>query len=342
MHRLFLLLSAVLALASCTNKAAETSRGTIVVYSTIDTPVMQPLLAAFEDRNPGARVEYHSLTAAEVTDRYLTDRKLGRPGPDLLINSAMDLQVKLANDGEALSFSPQDAALLPDWAHWRNRAYAIAVEPIVIGYNKAALPDLPASLSRAQLTQYLQGRRAAFSGKVGLYDPADSSTGMLLINQDLEADPANWELIRTLGTLSPKLYRSSHDMIEDVSAGRLMLAYGIFGSYAFQQAATDKDFGIAIASDYTLLASRVAVIPTSARNQDAAKTFLTYLLSREGQQLVASQGMIPVRIDLPSPYPQLSGIRTRAIIVGPALLANRDQLNTANFMRRWNAALRPD
>lgn len=342
MLRLLLLLPIALALAACDDLGEERLEGTVVVYSTLDAPLIEPLMTAFEAQNSGVKVEYHSLTASEVSERYLDDRRARRPGPDLLINSAMDLQVQLANDGQAQAYTAPEIAQLPDWAHWRDRAFAIGVEPIVIGFNTGARLGLPEIVSRAQLSEHLQAHRQTYLGRIGIYDPENSSTGMLLINQDLEADPANWELIRTIGTLRPQLYNSSSEMIADVSEGKLLIAYGIFGSYAFQQAAIDDRFGIITPSDYTLLASRVALIPNSAPNPELARGLLTFLLSREGQELVALQGMIPVRLDLPNPYPQLSGIRTRAIRVGPALLANRDRLNTANFIRRWHAALEPE
>lgn len=336
-----LLLPVVLAIVGCGEIGEDQLAGTVVVYSTIDSPLIEPLVTAFKIQNSGVEVEYHSLTATEVSERYLDDRRAGRPGPDLLINSAMDLQVQLANDGHAQAYAAPALAQLPDWAYWRSRAFAIAVEPIVIGFNADAKLDLPENVSRAQLSAHLQEHRQTYLGRIGIYDPENSSTGMLLINQDLEADPANWELVRTIGTLRPQLYNSSSEMIADVSEGKLLIAYGIFGSYAFHQAAIDERFGIIIPSDYTLLASRVALIPNSAPSPDLARGLLTFLLSKQGQELIALQGMIPVRLDLPNPYPQLSGIRTRAIRVGPALLANRDRLNNANFLRRWHAALGP-
>jgi iron(III) transport system substrate-binding protein len=339
MLRRLLVLPLLFANPACDRLGELDQAGTVVVYSTIDAPVIEPLVAAYEAANEGVDVEYHSLAAAEVSERFLEDRRDGRAGPDLLINSAMDLQVQLANDGQALPFLAPDIDQLPAWAHWRDRAYAIGVEPVVIGYNVPASLGLAADVSRAQLSEHLQQNRSIYLGRIGIYDPEGSSTGMLLINQDLEADPANWELVRAIGTLRPKLYNSSSEMIADVTKWKLLLAYGILGSYAFQQAEADDRFGIIMPGDYTLLASRVALIPASAPRPDLARSLLSFLLSREGQQLVAAQGMIPVRIDLPNPYPQIAGIRTRAIRVGPALLANRDRLNSANFIRRWRAAL---
>lgn len=342
MLRHLLIVPALLFVAACSQFGEQDQAGTVVVYSTIDAPLIEPLVTAFEEANPGIEVEYHSLTAAEVSERFLDDRRTGRPGPDLLINSAMDLQVQLANDGQALPFVVPEIGQLPDWAHWRDRAYAIGVEPIVIGINVPADLGLAEDASRAELSEHLQQNRSRYLGRIGIYNPEGSSTGMLLINQDLEADPANWELVRTIGTLRPQLYKSSSEMIADVSSGKLLLAYGILGSYAFQHAADDDRFGIVMPGDYTLLASRVALIPASAPSPELGQRLLSYLLSREGQQLVAHQGMIPVRLDLPNPYPQLASIRTRAIRVGPALLANRDRMNTANFIRRWRTTMRPE
>lgn len=342
MLRRLLIIPLLLLASACERLDGADETGTVVVYSTIDTPMIEPLLTAFEQGNPGIAVEYHSLTAAEVSERYLEDRRSGRAGPDLLINSAMDLQVQLANDGQAMPFVVPEIEQLPEWAHWRDRAFAIGVEPIVIGINAPADLGIAQDISRAQLTEHLQQNRTRYLGRIGIYDPERSSTGMLLINQDLEADPANWELVRTIGTLRPQLYNSSSEMIDDVTAGRLLLAYGILGSYAFQQAADDERFGIVMPGDYILLASRVALIPTSAPSPQLGERLLGYLLSREGQQLIAQQGMIPVRLDLPNPYPQLAGIRTRAIKVGPALLGNRDRMNTANFIRRWRTTMTPE
>lgn len=336
-----LLVSALLLLSACSRFADRETTGTLVVYSTIDEPVIETIIAAYEAAHPGVAVEYHSLTSSEVSQRFLADRQAGRPGPDMLINSAMDLQVQLANDGQALEVTVPDPGQLPDWAHWRNRVYAVGVEPIVVGYNVGAELGLTEGISRAQLTEHLLQNRERYSGRVGIYDPENSSTGMLLFNQDLEADPANWELVRTIGTLRPQLYRSSSEMIADVSSGKLLLAYGILGSYAFQQAGSDNNFGVIMPGDYTLLASRVALIPSSAPHPELARSLLAFLLSRQGQELIATQGMIPVRLDLPNPYPQIAAIRTRAIRVGPALLTNRDKMNTANFVRRWHAALEP-
>ena len=57
----------------------------------------------------------------------------------------MDLQVKLVNDGYAQPYVSKEITHIPDWAVWKNEAYAITAEPIVIVYNKnlVAESDIP-------------------------------------------------------------------------------------------------------------------------------------------------------------------------------------------------------
>jgi iron(III) transport system substrate-binding protein len=86
-------------------------------------------LDAFEKANPDITVEHHSMRAADVRGKYLLEDAAGGQSADIRINSAMDLQRKLANDGHARMFRPTTANM----GSWNNRAFAVAVEPIVIG-----------------------------------------------------------------------------------------------------------------------------------------------------------------------------------------------------------------
>ncbi len=55
---------------------------------------------------------------------------------DFAFSSAMDLQVKLSNDGYAQVSNLPMSAHWPKWANWRNTAYALTFEPAVFVYHK--------------------------------------------------------------------------------------------------------------------------------------------------------------------------------------------------------------
>ena len=78
-------------------------------------------------------------------------------------------------------------------------------------------------------------------------------------------------------------------MIERTTSGEHLIAYGIFGSYALTRSKNDPNLGIVMPNDYTLIASRVAFLSNKAKNPNAGKLFLDYLLSKRGQTIIANQ-----------------------------------------------------
>ncbi len=186
------------------------------------------------------------------------------------------------------------------------------------------------------LQSLLDRKRAAYKGRIGLLDPTGGGTGFLYLTQDVELDRDNWRLLRAIGRSSPKLFGSTRDMIREIQSGHLLLAYNMIGSYALEQQRRDRDFGVIIPNDYFLVASRIAAITKDAPHPAAAKLFLDFVLSREGEALMARHAMIPVRTHGSPPGPPVDPQAARAIRVGPGLLANLDQLTRAKFLGRWN------
>ena len=334
----------LMALAGCSRSSSESAQieGRVVVYSSTDTSFFGGIIKAFERENPKIKVEYHSLTSADVNGRYLAESKAGLPTADMLINSAMDVQVKLANDGRTRAYQPPQPSLLPVWARWNGHAHALSVEPIVVGYNNRIIDVASLGASRSDLAAFVRRNQNQLNGKIGIYDPEASSLGMLLINQDIRMDNENWDLVATLGRSKPKLYVSTREMIDDVVSGKLLIAYNVIGSYAFKRARQDPSFSVAIPQDYVLMMSRVAVLTKEARHPNAAAVLMDFLLSKGGQALISQNGMVPVRTDVKHPYPELARTSVKAVRVGPSLLANIDTMNRNRFLKKWKAAINPN
>lgn len=69
---------------------------TITIFSATDTPAMAPVIAEFEARNPGVTVVYEEFQTVALHEAMLAGA-----APDVVISSAMDLQVDLVNRGIA-------------------------------------------------------------------------------------------------------------------------------------------------------------------------------------------------------------------------------------------------
>jgi iron(III) transport system substrate-binding protein len=258
----------------------------------------------------------------------------------------MDLQIKLVNDGYSRPFDTSlEAPAMPEWANWRNEVFGFTFEPAVIIYNKKALPADLVPTSHAHLAELLKSHPAELFGKVATYDPQRSGLGFLFVTQDEKAWPGFWSLVQGFGGVGVKLYSTSRPMIERVASGKFLIGYNILGSYALSLQRKYPDLGIVIPRDYALVMSRIAILPRQSPSPRLGERFLDFLLSREGQSIIAEKA------SLYSLHPAVSGVATaqwlrkaagkslRPIRVSPELLVYLDQVKRQKFLKRWEKAL---
>ncbi len=128
----------------------------VLVYSALDENIALPAIKAFLKANPDLALDYRELQTIEIYDRITKETDAGKTTADVAISSAMDLQMKLANDGYARAVDLASASALPSWAIWRNTAFALTFEPAAIVYNKLAFKDQPPPKTHGELTRFLQ------------------------------------------------------------------------------------------------------------------------------------------------------------------------------------------
>lgn len=317
---------------------ARQERG-LLIYSAADLYEVAGVIRAFSAANPGVAVHYVHLASSEVYERFIREIGARRPSADLVFNSAMDLQIKLVNDGYAQPYASPEKPYLPSWAVWKNQAFGVTAEPIVFAYNKRLMPPGDVPRSHEDLERLLRTKTKAYQGKVATYDIEQSSTGYLFFTQDEQISRDTWKLVRALGAAKVSLYVSGDEMLRRVSSGQHLLAHNVMSSYALERRAKDPSIEVVFPNDYTLVMSRIAFISKDARRPAAAKLFLDFLLSREGQSLLSRQFMTPVRTDIRPTYPQVNPRDLQAIHVGPSLLANLDRLKRARLVANWRRAL---
>ncbi|MBP1178149.1 ABC transporter substrate-binding protein [Methylobacterium sp. PvR107] len=312
----------------------------VVVRATTDEAEVADLIAGFRKAHPGVAVSYTKMNSATLYDSFVEEAAAGAGTADIVWSSAMDRQIKLVNDGYAARYASPEAASLPAWAVWRNEAFGVTAEPIAIAYNRTLLPPERIPQTRADLIRFLTDHPEAWKGKVVAYDPERSGVGSLILAQDADVTPRTWDLVSALGQAGVKLYTRTETMLDRIADGEALLAYGVFGAYALERAKQDPAIGVVLPTDYTLLVSRIAFIAKTAPHPAAARLFLDYMLSREGQERLASRSLTPARTDARrADDPVASAPALRPVPVGPELLANLDQILHARMLRRWRRAV---
>jgi iron(III) transport system substrate-binding protein len=151
--------------------------------------------------------------------------------------------------------------------------------------------------------------------------------------------------VKALGERSLKVQSSTGTMLERVSSGENLIGYDVLGSYALTRAKKDPSMGIAFTTDYNLVLSRLVFVSKNAKNPNAGRLWLDYLLSKRGQTITAEQAeLYSVRTDITGKdsgvaFAKELGSAVKPIAVSEELLAGLDQTKRLEFLKRWQTAL---
>ncbi len=295
------------------------------VISSTDTDLFAPLIEAFVASNPDVAIEYLVTGTADIDRRFREE-----PGAfDIAISSAMDLQLKLTNDGYALALEDLSH---PAWAQWRQSLFAFTSEPAAIVINRAAFKGLPIPQSRQELIETLRAHPDVFRGRIGTYDVRQSGLGYLFATQDARASETFWRLMEVMGWLDARLYCCSGEMIDDLTNGKIAVAYNVLGSYAEARAESQDILEIVLPSDYPTTMMRTALVSRASGEPAAARRFIEFVLKYQSNPTDGAHTLPPLQ-------ERKNGTEHATIALEPALMTFLDTLKRNKFLSEWENAL---
>ncbi len=322
--------------------AGERSR--ILVRGAADLSAMRPLIVDFQAMRPDVTVDYWDYVTNDLFEEAVAACRGGTPHADLLLSSAVDHLVKLANDGCAAAHRGDAAAAIGPWGRWRDEVFGFTLEPAVIVYNKRLVSEELVPTSHHQLAEILRTRADLFRGRVGTYDIRLSGIGYLYAFSDLlQTGTTYGRLLESMGRVGTVLRCCTDQVLDGVERGELLIGYNLLGSYAYGRMKQGAPIGIVLPRDYTLVLARGAMLPKRGAGGDGA-AFLDYLLSPRGQKVgrdeaffFAADGNLPPGVE--GPAAMFGSGAWRPIAVGPALLLTQDKMRRARFIADWSRSM---
>lgn len=324
---------------------AANKEGKVVVYSALDTKAAQPLLRDFSALYPNVKVEYNDMNSTELYNRFIAEQASGQGGADVMWSSAMDLQVKLVDDGHAMTYKSPEAKAMPGWSVYKEQAWGTTFEPAVFIYNKRLVTGSEIPTDHASFAKIINEHADKYKGKVTTYDIEKSGVGFMFVVQDTKYFKGMDDLIKGFGKASYRVYSSTGNMLEKTSSGEHLLGYNVLGSYAFERAKKDPGLGVVMPKDYTLVLSRVIFIGKKAKNADAAKVFVDYILSQRGQKIIAEQaGLGSIREDVTGEHTagalrKQYGDDLKPIPINSEITQYLDQKKRLDFLGHWKSTM---
>lgn len=306
----------------------------LTVWAATDIGSLGPVIEAYLEGYPNLVVEYHDVQSGDLDKRI---RQNEGTIPDIAISSAADLQVRLVNDGFTRTHRPHPEAAIAEWANWRDQAFGIAAEPAVIVYNKQLETLGPLPRTRLDLSAMILKNKELLRGRIATYDIAESGIGYLFAAEDSFYSNTFTTLTQTFGQAQARTFCCSNEMLDLVGKGEMLVGYNILGSYALARRRSGSPIEIVLPQDYTLVLSRVAVLPVAAKRPDLGASFLDFLLSPKAQALVPSLADYQV-----ASYQSDAGFTMHPIVLNPALLVFLDRLKQDRFIQAWRRLIVPE
>jgi iron(III) transport system substrate-binding protein len=219
-------------------------------------------------------------------------------------------------------------------------AYGTTFEPAAIVYNKRLVLESEVPHTHAEFAKLIT--QPKFQDKVTSYDIEKSGVGFMFMTQDSQDYPQFPALQQAFGTAKLRVQSSTGTMLERISSGENLIGYNVLGSYALVRAKTDPSLGVVLPKDYTLIMSRVQFINKSAKNVNAAKLWMDYLLSQRGQTIIANDSkLFAIRGDVKGEttstelIEQVGEKNIKPIPVGPQVLQYLEPAKRMAFLKNW-------
>ncbi len=319
---------------------------TLVIRSATDLVAIEPLIVGFQHLYPAIEIRYEELNTNELFESMQAPCAGHGPIPDLVISSAVDQQVKLVNDGCAQAYQSPAVDALPNWARWRREVFGLTFEPVVIVYNRDALPADAVPRTRFDLVDLLRAQATMLHGRVATYDIEQSGVGYLFAFEDARQASTYGRLVESFGRTGVVPLCCTALVLDGVADGRYVIGYNVLGSYAVARARQDPRIGIVLPQDYTLVLTRAAFIPTGAATPEAARRFLDFTLSENGQRILIRDSLLFSSMSVREALLELEDLVTsdeqslRPIALSPELMVGLDRSKRALFLQQWRNSVR--
>ena len=265
------------------NVEAAKQEGKVIVYGAQVPQAMKGLHAGFEKKY-GIKVEYWRGSSTQVSERALTEWRAGRPGYDV-VEGNRGVQLIMRDEGLFTKYIPPSSEKFP--AQFKEKDGLITpwrMLPISILYNTELVKptEVPKTLDDLLNPKW--------RGKLSLPDPTrHTTTAQFLWNLDkLKGD--KWlDYVKALAKQQPILVESLAPVATTIIKGEALVGI-TYIKYVKQY---KGPISYALMDKYLTDPNYMSLSAKTTR-PNAARLYLDYVCSAEGQKAVSEEGEFPM------------------------------------------------
>jgi len=301
--------------------AAWAQSGKITLYTSQPDKIAADTVAAFRAKHAGVEVDIFRSGTTEVMNKLQAEFTAGDPRADLLLIADAVSMEALKAAGRLLAVTDADVSAYPEAAYDRDRTY-FGTKLITTGimYNTAAKKP----------TSWKDLADPSAKGQIVMPSPLYSGAAAIHMGA-LTSDPTlGWDYYKALARNGAVAVQGNGAVANAVRRGEKM--YGVIVEFmAIDARAKGAPVDFVFPTEGVTAVTEPVAILKASKNPAAAKAFLAFLLSKEGQELAAKQGFLPAHKEVapPAGFPKTADVKIMPMNIKAVL--DQDAANKRRF-----------
>ncbi|MCG8709842.1 ABC transporter substrate-binding protein [Brenneria sp. 4F2] len=308
MHKKITIAAMLLAMFS-TSAIAKT---TLMLYTSQPNEDAQMTVNAFEQTHPDIKVNWIRDGTTKLTARLQAELAAGGGTPDiLLISDSVTMESLRQQNLLAPYQSPEAARYDPSLYDAQGYYYGTKLITTGIAYHRQA-PVKP--------TSWQDLLKPELKNMTTMPSPLYSGAALIHLATLVNNPQLGWDYYQKLKENGTMPQGGNGAVLSAVSSGSK--AYGVLVDFmAIREKAKGAPIEFLFPKEGVSIVTEPVAMMKTAKNPAAAKAFIDFVLSEQGQRLVLKQGYLPARADLPVPdgFPPRDQIQLMPFDAGKAL-----------------------
>ncbi len=277
--------------------------GALVYYTTMDIQNSKPLLDAFNKKYPFIKADLIRLGGTAMVSRIMTEAQAGAGRFDVALGISPSLTPMRERNLIAPYVSPAFASMYDDLYDPKGYWSTVYLNTLVLGYNTKVIAknDLPKTYDDLLKPQYKQKF---------IIDIENHDVFVALSQEWGQEKAINY--FKGLAKQEPVFLRGNTNRANFVSVGERSMTF-VYSQVIerMKQTGAPVDW---IPLEPVAVELNVAMLSAKASHPNAAKLFIDYLLSKDGQEFLKTFHRIGPRKDVkPDPPKLFEGFRRRVV-----------------------------
>ena len=318
-----LFLTSAVAAALLTSTAIADVTGKLVLYTSQPNADAQATVDAFVAEYPGVEVEWIRDGTTQVMAKLRAEFEAGAPQADVLLIADTVTMESLEAEGRLMAYPEADvAAYDPALMDPEHHYFSTKLITTGIMYNTGA-PMVP--------TSYKDLLKPEAKDKLAMPSPLTSGAATIHMVAITENPDLGWAYYEGLAEQGANPAGGNGGVYKAIAGGEKL--YGFVVDYLpIREKLKGAPVEFVFPEEGVSAVTEPVAILSTAKNPDAAKAFVDFLISEKGQELASSMGYLPALSTVAAPEGFPSSDDIKLLPFDPAAALKNDEANKARFL----------